>query len=100
MECGHKEMSKQELVQKTCHFKSSCDLYFFLMNTLLQIKYHRLQYCLCDILEKNVNSVSYRLIFFCDFKSHLRDNLLNRTYLQNIPSKLYFYLSNQFYVKK
>lgn len=38
-ECEHKEMRQQELIKNICHFKSRRDLYFFLMNTLLQFKY-------------------------------------------------------------
>ena len=66
MDFGNMEISKREFNKEICHFKSRHDLYFFLMNTLLQIKYDGWQYCSCDMLEKkkkNVNYVSYRLFF-------------------------------------
>ena len=52
MDFGNMEISKREFNKEICHFKSRHDLYFFLMNTLLQIKYDGWQYCSCDMLEK------------------------------------------------
>ena len=68
-------MRQQELIKNICHFKSRRDLYFFLMNTLLQL-------CL-------TSTVFFQ---FINFKSDLRDNMLNTTYLQNHQSKLCSYL--------
>ena len=39
MDFGNMEISKREFNKEICHFKSRHDLYFFLMNALLQIKY-------------------------------------------------------------
>ena len=52
MECGHHEMNKQEFNRKICGFKARYNLSFFLMNTILQIKYSEDLYCYCHRNQK------------------------------------------------
>ena len=101
MVCEYEEMTQQQFNKKICHFKSRHELYFSLMNTLLQIKFDRWQYCLCDTL-KNEEKCQLFVIstFFCDFERDLNNNILNAPYLQNYQSKLYPYFSKSFYINK
>lgn len=97
MDFGNMEISKREFNKEICHFKSRHDLYFFLMNTLLQIKYDGWRYCFCNMLEKKEKcQLCVISTVFCDFESNLRDNMLNVLYLKNYQSKLYPHLSRLF----
>lgn len=94
-------MSKQQFNKKMCHFKGRYDLFFFLMNTLLQIKFDRYRYCFCDTLD-NEEKCQFCVISteFCDFEKDLNDNMIELEYLQNYQSQLYSYLCKLFYIKK
>ena len=101
MECEHKEMSKQQFNKKICCFKSRYDLYFFLMNTLLQIECDGEKHCFCDTLENEEKcQLCVIPIFFCNFEKDLNNNKMNAQYLQSYKSKLYPYLSKLFFVNK
>ena len=54
MEYVHQLMSKQEYNKKFCGFITNYDI-FFVMNTLLQIKFNSLSYCFCDWINQDNN---------------------------------------------
>ena len=63
MECGHHEMNKQEFNRKICGFKGRYNLSFFLMNTILQIKYSEDLYCYCHRNQKKCKICSITIDF-------------------------------------
>ena len=52
MECEHKNLSQQQVDEKTKRFKNRKEHYFFILNTLSLIIYNGDYYCFCEKLMK------------------------------------------------
>ena len=77
MECEYQQMSKQEFSKNICSVKISCDLHFFLMNTLLQIKFKRFSHCFCNLLNQEKCQICAIVPDFDSFEDELAVNMKN-----------------------
>ena len=64
------------------------DLFYYLMNTLLQIKHYRHEYCFCNKNEQ-ICQLCVLAADFIDFEENLNNNMMDLKYLKNYNSKLY-----------
>lgn len=77
MEYEHQRMSKQEFNKKICGFKTNYDLYFFLIKTLLQIKFNGFSHCFCDLLNQERCQIYQIVTDFNNFEDELCINMTN-----------------------
>ena len=102
LECGHAQITKQQFNMKICNSNSLQDLFYFLMNTLLQVRYCSFNYCFCDTSRENIEGCQFCKIAadYFDFEGDLYYNMLHEHYMKDYQLKLYPYLSKLFYVRK
>ena len=93
MECEYQQMSKQEYNKKK-------NIIFFLMNTLLHIKFNSLFYCFCDWINQEKCVICTLTTDFNGFVEEMTGNMKNIDFLKKYQLKLYPYLSKLFYIDK
>ena len=81
MECVHQLMSNEEYNKKIYGFRTNYDL-FFLMNTLLQIKFNRLSYCFYDWIDQEKCLICEIITDFNGFEEELTRNMKNIDFLK------------------
>ena len=81
MECVHQLMSNEEYNKKIYGFRTNYDL-FFLMNTLLQIKFNRLSYCFYDWIDQEKYLICEIITDFNGFEEELTRNMKNTDFLK------------------
>ena len=79
MECLHQLMPNEEYNKKIYGFRTNYDL-FFLMNTLLQIKFNILSYCFYDWINQVKCLICEIITDFNGFEEELTRNMKNKIF--------------------
>ena len=79
MECVHQLMSNEEYNKKIMDLEPIM-IFFFLMNTLLQIKFNRLSYCFYDLINQEKCLICEIITDFNGFEEELTRNMKNKIF--------------------
>ena len=79
MECVHQLMSNEEYNKKIMDLEPIM-IFFFLMNTLLQIKFNRLSYCFYDWINQEKCLICEIITDFNGFEEELTRNMKNKIF--------------------
>ena len=93
-------MSKQKFNKKICGLKTNYYLYFFLMNTCLEIKFKGDLCCFCNSLNQQSCQICMVVIDFVGFEHESTKNTMNIDFKKKYQSRLYPYLCRMFYINK
>ena len=85
-----KNLTKEELKQKTCVFTSRRDVLYFLLNTLLNVTHFRGNICFCSRKEQKCAICNIRNEFY-SVEYDLYDNTFDFYFLSRIHSGLFAY---------
>ena len=84
MDCRHQQMNKQTFNKKICGFQSRSELYFFLTNTLLNIKYHGCLHCYWNFNNQEKCGICSIITDFSNFENGLNDNKMGIEFFKKI----------------
>ena len=93
MECVHQLMSKQEYNKKICGFRTNYDLFFSLMNTLLQVKFNSYSYCFCDWINQEKCLICEIITDFNGFEEELTKNMKKIFWINTSRNFIRIYLN-------
>ena len=101
MDCGHDQTSIQNYNKKINGFKSTYELVYFLINSLLQIKSKIWSFCFFEEYENGKKCELYLINEdFNDFEDIIKVKIIDRDFLLDYQWKLIPYLRKLFYLKK